>query len=174
MVACFWEVSHSTKVFCFLVRLEARTRSDAIRRCLNQRLSGLCALHSVSFARYESFALPTLHDTRFIAQNRTEQGNNRLYLHHCETMAESDPYFRKYHECEELYKQAKYTECTELALSYLMGTCLGFQSMKRSVLTVVSQHNRFQLLPHQDALTACRRRERRLGKAEVYRDSISY
>jgi hypothetical protein len=81
-------------------------------------------------------------------------------------MAESDPYFQKYHECEELYKQAKYTECTELALSNLMGTCLGFQNMTESVLTVISQRNRFYhatLLPHQDALTTCGRRERQLG-----------
>jgi hypothetical protein len=44
-------------------------------------------------------------------------------------MAESDLYFQRYLECEELYKQAKYTQCTKLALDNLMGTCFIFQDM---------------------------------------------
>jgi hypothetical protein len=40
-------------------------------------------------------------------------------------MAEQDQHLIKYNECEKLYKQAKYTECTKLALENLKGTCLG-------------------------------------------------
>ena len=60
-------------------------------------------------------------------------------------MAESDPYFKNYQECEELYVQAKYTECTKLALDNLMGTCLSFQNMTERVPTVVSKTQ--QILP---------------------------
>jgi hypothetical protein len=44
-------------------------------------------------------------------------------------MAESDPYFENYQECEELYVQAKYTECTKLALDNLIGIWLSFQNI---------------------------------------------
>jgi len=42
-------------------------------------------------------------------------------------MAESDPYFKRYLECEELYVQAKYTACTKLALHNLTGIRLNFR-----------------------------------------------
>jgi hypothetical protein len=37
-------------------------------------------------------------------------------------MEEQDQHLKKYNECEELYKQAKYTECVMLARSNLTGT----------------------------------------------------
>jgi hypothetical protein len=44
-------------------------------------------------------------------------------------MAETNSYFKKYQECEELYVQAKYTECTKLALINLMGTWLSIRNI---------------------------------------------
>lgn len=105
---------------------ESEPRSASYTRCASH-----IALHLIPPFRPR-------HTPRNESFCRTRQQRGKtLSLTHCATMAESDPYFQKYHECEELYEEAKYTECTELALSNLMGTCLAFQHIIESILTVV-------------------------------------
>jgi hypothetical protein len=90
------------------------------------------ALHSISFTRCASLGMllsSSPHRTTRNSLRRAQRSKqeSRLYLHYHATMAEANPYFKRYHECEELYKQAKYTECTKLALDNLMGIWLSFQ-----------------------------------------------
>jgi hypothetical protein len=51
-----------------------------------------------------------------------EQRDDGHHSYHFATMEEQDQHLKKYNECEELYKQAKYTEYVMLARSNLTGT----------------------------------------------------
>lgn len=64
-----------------------------------------CELHSVRFTQRTSLGVtlsPSPHYTTRGALRKTSQSKQRLHLYHCAAMAESDPYFKKFLECEEL------------------------------------------------------------------------
>jgi hypothetical protein len=51
--------------------------------------------------------------------HKTPPIHPEYHLQHVAAMAEQDIYFKRYHECEELYMQERYTECTKLATGNL-------------------------------------------------------
>jgi hypothetical protein len=56
-------------------------------------------------------------------------------------MAEQDPFFKRYHECEELYTQEKYTECTKLALDNLKDYTMPRYFLIKTLLLLVGAEN---------------------------------
>jgi len=56
-------------------------------------------------------------------------------------MAEQDHYFKQYHECEELYMQEKYTECTKLALYSLTDSSMPRYFVIKTLLLLVGAEN---------------------------------
>ncbi|GAB7325351.1 hypothetical protein MBLNU13_g09393t1 [Cladosporium sp. NU13] len=56
-------------------------------------------------------------------------------------MAEQDLYFKQYNECEELYTQEKYTECTKLALYNLTDSTMPRYFLIKTLLLLVGAEN---------------------------------
>jgi hypothetical protein len=65
----------------------------------------------------------------------------KYHLHHVAAMAEQDPYFKRFHECEELCTQEKYTECTKLALDNLKDYTMPRYFLIKTLLLLVGAEN---------------------------------